>query len=116
MKNKILILPLIVLAVMIFNSCGSNENKATENTATDSTAQSPKELTDMAGVTSYYEWPMKCEGKKFTEPGNCPICGMELVLVEMKTDSTQVAADTTKQMWWKKYFQYCSFSQSFFQQ
>ena len=98
MKNKILILPLVVMAILAVTSCGSGENKTQENMAADSTMKSPKELTDLAGVTSYYECPMKCEGKKFSEPGNCPICGMELVLVEVKSDSTQTSADTTKQM------------------
>ena len=98
MKNKTLILPLIVMVILTIVSCGSGENKTQENTVADSTITSPKELTDLAGVTSYYECPMKCEGKKFAEAGNCPICGMELVLVEVKADSTTTPADTTHQM------------------
>lgn len=66
---------------------------------TDSTVTtSPNELTDMAGVTSYYECPMKCEGKKFAEAGTCPVCGMDLVMIEMKSDSASTPADTMKQM------------------
>ncbi|MEO5569626.1 MAG: heavy metal-binding domain-containing protein [Bacteroidia bacterium] len=97
MKNKILILPLIIVAALTISSCGSGDKKA-EETTTDAAVKAPKELTDITGVTSYYECPMKCEEKKFTEAGNCPICGMELVLVEMKNDSTKTEADTTKQM------------------
>jgi hypothetical protein len=98
MKNKILILPLIAMVILTVASCGNGENKVQDSMAADSTVKSAKEITDLAGVTSYYECPMKCEGKKFSEPGNCPICGMELVLVEVKSDSTQTSADTTKQM------------------
>jgi hypothetical protein len=98
MKNKILILPLILFAALTFSSCGSGEKKTEENAATDAAAKAPKELTDLAGVTSYYECPMKCEGKKFSEAGACPVCGMELVLMEVKTDSIPAPADTTHQM------------------
>ncbi|MEP7171290.1 MAG: heavy metal-binding domain-containing protein [Bacteroidota bacterium] len=97
MKNKIFGLPLILFAALAFASCGNGDKKA-EETTTDAVVKAPRELTDIAGVTSYYECPMKCEGKKFSETGNCPICGMELVLVEVKTDSTTTPADSTHQM------------------
>lgn len=29
-----------------------------------------------------YQCPMKCEGKVFTEPGKCPVCGMEMEKVK----------------------------------
>jgi len=81
----------------MFSSCGSTDQKNAENTAIDST-KVPKEITDMTGVTSYYECPMKCEAKKFAEAGVCPICGMDLVLVEVKADSTTTPDDSIHQM------------------
>ncbi|HKR03277.1 MAG TPA: heavy metal-binding domain-containing protein [Bacteroidia bacterium] len=98
MKNKNFIWPLMLFAALIFASCGSGETKTEENATTDAAAKAPKELTDLAGVTSYYECPMKCEGKKFSEAGACPVCGMELALIEVKADSIPAPADTTHQM------------------
>jgi hypothetical protein len=97
MRNKILILPLLIIVLSLV-SCGSGDKKTEENTATEVHGKVPKEVTDMTGVTSYYECPMKCEGKKFAEAGVCPICGMDLVLVEVKADSTTTPADTTHQI------------------
>ena len=97
MRNKILFIPFLLMTVLIFSACGNGNQENAESTTADST-KAPKEITDMAGITSYYECPMKCEEKKFSEPGNCPICGMELVLVEVKADSAVTTADTTHQM------------------
>ena len=90
---------LLTFAIVFAVSCQSGEQKSSETVTTDTLkAASPKELTEMTGVTSYYECPMKCEGKKFTEAGACPVCGMELVKIEISADSTAVAPDTTKMM------------------
>ena len=87
------------LAIVFIVSCQNGEQKSSENVSTDTAKKAtPAELTDMTGVTSCYECPMKCEGKKFAEAGNCPICGMELVKIEIPVDSTSVAADTIKMM------------------
>lgn len=95
MKNKILSFPLALIIALVLSSCGGREQKPVDNT---DKGPAPKELIDMTSVTSYYECPMKCENKKFAEAGNCPICGMELVKVETKSDSTSTVADTTKMM------------------
>jgi len=72
------------MSISILISCQGAEQKSTENVSGDTTAvAAPKELTDMTGVTEYYECPMKCEGKKFAEAGLCPVCGMDLVKVEV---------------------------------
>ena len=42
------------------------------------------EKKDTAANQELYECPMKCEGKTFSEPGKCPVCGMDLVKVENK--------------------------------
>lgn len=95
MKKNIYVFTLV--SFLLFISCGTSEQKSGETVNTDSTATvSPKELTDITGVTSYYECPMKCDDKKFAEAGICPVCGMELVLVNVKSDSTIV--DTAKTM------------------
>ena len=98
MKNKILLVPFILFGTLAVSSCGSTGQNTTSVATSDTTAKAPKELTDMTGVTSYYECPMKCEGKKFAEAGSCPICGMELVLVDMKNDSAKTATDTINKM------------------
>ena len=75
---------LLTFAIVFAVSCQSGEQKSNENVSEDTTlVSSPKEITDMTGVTSYYECPMKCEGKKFAEAGACPVCGMDLVKVEL---------------------------------
>jgi heavy metal-binding protein len=98
MKNKILLLPLLLIIVLSVASCSSGDKKTEENAGAEVQGKVPKEITDMTGVASYYECPMKCEGKKFADAGVCPVCGMDLVLVEVKADSTAVPADTAHQM------------------
>lgn len=75
---------IIFASAFIISSCGSGEQNADSNVSTDTVkvAAGPTEITDMTGVTAYYECPMKCEGKKFAEAGACPVCGMELVKVD----------------------------------
>lgn len=98
MKNRNLGFVCILAASLAFASCSNSEKKMENNASTPASTNIPKELTDLSEVSSYYECPMKCEGKKFSEAGACPVCGMELVLVEVKADSTQSIADTLKQM------------------
>ena len=48
----------------------------------DSYKHVPKTL-ETAGESEQYYCPMLCEGdKKYSEPGNCPVCGMHLVKEE----------------------------------
>ncbi len=79
--SRILSLPLFVL-MLIVAACGSpsGEEQAGEGTATEE--EGPAVITDLAGVSSYYECPMKCDGKQYDGPGACPDCGMPLALVE----------------------------------
>ena len=84
---KISFILLTFASTLIIMSCGSGEQNTDSNVSTDTIkAAAPTEITDMTGVTAYYECPMKCEGKKFAEMGACPVCGMDLVKVEVAAD------------------------------
>ncbi len=96
MKINILFLFIFIFSISI-TSCGNQDNKSDESTTQENKAV-PKELTDLAGMTSYYECPMKCEGKKFAEAGACPVCGMDLVLIETKKDTVQMSSDSAHNM------------------
>lgn len=67
-KAKILMATgMFLLAGMMFTACGSEGTEAQEQTA-------EKEV---------YQCPMDCEeGKTYAEEGQCPICEMDLTLVD----------------------------------
>ncbi len=71
-------------------SCGESGQKS-EGTESEKAEQAgaPNEITDLAGVTAYYECPMKCDGKKYDGPGTCPVCGMDLVKVDAGSVGTE---------------------------
>lgn len=71
MKNKKSILAALIIlsSVAVFNAC--NGNKSGEKATTEQTAG------------EQYQCPMDCEeGKTYSEPGQCPVCGMDMVKVE----------------------------------
>ncbi len=87
---------LFVPAVVFLSACGSPESDTgSDASATDSVqAAGPNEITDIAGLASYYECPMKCDNKKFDGPGNCPVCHMPLVEVTVaSSDSLSAEGD-----------------------
>lgn len=59
----------------------SSKTEADGNAAVDSTSELPVDSVD---INIAYYCPMKCEGedKTYAEEGSCPVCGMELVVVE----------------------------------
>lgn len=61
-KTIFFVLPLLMLGVMSFQGCGGSAS--TQN------------------ADSKYMCPMECEGSSVDEPGQCPVCGMDLVLRE----------------------------------
>jgi hypothetical protein len=78
-----------VVLVLTIAACKSGEQK----TQTDQKIENvPAEITSTEGLESYWECPMKCEGKKFAAAGNCPVCGM--ALVEVKMNAEPAPADT----------------------
>lgn len=72
MKTKITTTVLLLAAVMFFASCGNKTSESKkENTTTQQTAN------------AMYQCPMKCEGEKmYDNPGQCPVCKMDLGKVE----------------------------------
>lgn len=79
------------LMVLLFAACGSGEQKQDAQPET-STLNVPAELASIEGMESYWECPMKCEGKKFAGSGQCPVCEMDLV--EVKVNAAPAASDT----------------------
>lgn len=70
---------------LMFAACGSAEQNK-EPQPQPAVENVPAEITSTEGLESYWECPMKCEGKKFAGPGNCPVCGMALSEVKMNTE------------------------------
>lgn len=83
MKSKILNLVWIAtfaIGSSTFIGCGSNTDKEPKNHehSADSTHHHD-------GAHAHYQCPMDCEkGKVYEEPGQCPVCKMDLQLVEEK--------------------------------
>lgn len=79
MKNKITTAALLLTAVIFFASCGNKTSESKkENTTTEQTA------------SAKYQCPMKCEGEKtYDKPGQCPVCNMDLQVVEEKHEQHQ---------------------------
>ncbi len=62
------IIAILTISAFAFTACGNAESNDTTNT---------EETTEVAEAT--YACPMDCEkGKTYSEPGSCPVCGMDL--------------------------------------
>lgn len=72
MKKMIITAALLLTGTTFITSCGSNNSETkTEKSAAEESA------------TTQYRCPMKCEGEKtYDKPGQCPVCGMDLVAIE----------------------------------
>jgi len=84
MKSKRTYLTIIAAMVLTIgsialNGCGNTSNHKNHNhEATEEVHKHDGELAE-----AQYQCPMKCEGDKiYEEPGNCPVCKMELKEVE----------------------------------
>jgi transcription initiation factor IIE alpha subunit len=79
MKKQISTVTLLLTAVMFFASCGNKTSESKkENTTTEQTEN------------AMYQCPMKCEGDKtYDKPGSCPVCNMDLQLVEENHESRE---------------------------
>ncbi|MCR8668673.1 SCO family protein [Aestuariibaculum sp. M13] len=67
--------PIIILVVLAisFSSCNSKKSNP---------------------ETGYYQCPMQCEGDKtYTKPETCPVCKMDLQLLETKIENTNSISD-----------------------
>lgn len=67
-KAKILMATgMFFLAGMMFTACGSEETEVQEQTA----------------EKAVYQCPMDCEdGKTYDEPGQCPVCEMDIKRID----------------------------------
>lgn len=72
MKTKITTAALLLTAVVFLGSCGNK------------TPESKKEgTTTEQAANAKYQCSMKCEGEKtYDKPGQCPVCNMDLQVVE----------------------------------
>jgi len=80
MKNKNLFFALVAGFAFTIASCGGGGEEAIvteEPTATEETIEAAEEA---EAVELAYYCPMKCEGETtYAEPGQCGVCGMDLV-------------------------------------
>lgn len=88
MKKNRLMIALMFSAGLLMGACGSNESKTTE-------AEAPKVAEQVVNTTHPYICPMNCENSASMEPGQCKVCGMDLVknpnYVSTAADSTATA-------------------------
>jgi ABC-type nickel/cobalt efflux system permease component RcnA len=96
LNAKLLIIGLAIAFTAM--ACGNaSESKDAKEKETEKTEvqeqQKPQKAEDKTGpeYTSRYICPMHCEGSGSSEPGICPVCGMDYVLNEdfEKGDTTE---------------------------
>ena len=77
MKKLIYIIPFIALAILASCNNSAPTKEAIKANQTDvDTALTSGDTARTAGV---YQCPMDCEnGKTYSKPGQCPVCGMDL--------------------------------------
>ena len=79
MKTKILTAAILLSSVMFFASCGNKTSESNKATHTNEQATNVK-----------YHCPMRCEGDKmYDEPGQCPVCNMNLEKMDSTTHEHQ---------------------------
>lgn len=79
MKIKFSTATLLLASVMFFASCGNNTSESKKETST----------TEQATLVNYH-CPMRCEGDKmYDEPGQCPVCNMNLEKMDSTTHEHQ---------------------------
>ncbi len=94
MKRKIINQSLaIVFTVFSFQACSQN----------DKPKEAGKSDQSEVAANSTYACPMDCEkGKVYQEPGKCPVCEMDLILVESiknnEHDHEENHADSSEEM------------------
>jgi hypothetical protein len=82
-KNNLIAIGFGIL-LLAFGACGSTENKdaATDNAGNEQV---------MIDTEHAYICPMHCENSASMEPGQCPVCGMDLVKNPDYTGATEAA-------------------------
>lgn len=71
----------LLLLVLLFQACPNNQ---------------PNQLKHDPRYTHAYVCPMDCEkGKIYGQPGNCPVCHMELKQKEIRVEDLKLLIDST---------------------
>ncbi len=66
---------LFTVGTVALTGCGNTSNNKSTEHQHEAMEEEPQH--DMA--EAHYQCPMKCEGDKtYNEPGNCPVCKMDL--------------------------------------
>ena len=61
---------------------------------TDETSEATEEEVTEEAVHAHYQCPMKCEGDKvYEEAGKCPVCKMELAMLDEGTEAEKVVVE-----------------------
>lgn len=92
---KRLILPIAVVAMMAMTvtSCKCDEKKETEEVKTEHKEHN-EEVEHHEIAKAIYQCPMKCEeAKTYDEPGQCPVCKMDLKEVEENVEKQEHKED-----------------------
>ena len=83
MKTNILSTGLIAGALLAFTACGSNDQQEHSAGEHQEHMHSDSASTMHEEHAAAYHCSMNCEGDKtYAEPGKCPVCNMDLVVVE----------------------------------
>ena len=85
-KKTILAMAILLTIGFTFTSCKKDKKEEVQTEAT----------TEMASNV-VYQCPMDCEkGKSYTEPGQCPVCEMDLKSKEVDMDGdSEIEIDST---------------------
>ncbi|SMC72933.1 heavy metal-binding domain-containing protein [Cellulophaga tyrosinoxydans] len=82
MKIKTLFLPVLII-ILVFTACKDKKNETKEEVKSELVAE------------TRYQCPMNCEdGKTYDHAGTCPVCKMELALLE--NDSKEMSCTMDK--------------------
>ncbi|QQR81259.1 MAG: hypothetical protein IPJ69_03735 [Deltaproteobacteria bacterium] len=81
MKNKILLLSIVLISIAVVSGCGAKDNSTQ--------TQPPAGSTSHEDVDGYWTCPMHPQVHQH-EKGKCPICGMDLIHVDGKKSEKSV--------------------------
>lgn len=97
MKARSFFIAILSMAILpLFSSCGGEQtNENTENSVIDQSERTEQTETEETTETvAVYQCPMKCEGDKtYAEAGQCPVCKMDLALVEESDETMEEAPE-----------------------
>jgi len=89
MKKNRLMMALALSTGLLFGACGSKETK---EAATEAPAPVEEKTVN---TTHSYICPMDCENSASNEPGQCVVCGMDLVKNPNYEGNAEASIETT---------------------